>query len=138
MPKLGTWELLGLFLTSGGSAFGLFYAAPDLVRFTVTFRGLAAFSLGAQDSLGLAGLSLTALVSFAAIIAQQLKPPEGSNIGASLIIWTNFVVVLIGDVLFYFAYVQGTVLLVGLVSAALTLAALMTIVGRPRASAFTG
>jgi hypothetical protein len=138
LPKLGTSELLGLFLTSGASAFGLFYAAPELVRFTVTFRGLAAFSMGAQDSLGLAGLSLSALVPFAAIISQQLKSSEGSNIGAALIIWTNFVVVLIGDVLFYFAYVQGTILLIGLVSATLTLAGLVTILGRPRVTAYSG
>ena len=137
MPKLETWELLGLFLTAGGSTFGLFYAAPALVGLSVTFRGLAAFSLGPQSSLGLAGLSLTALASFVAIIAQQLKPLQGSNIGPTLIIWTNFAVILIGDTLFYFGYVEGTVLLVGLVSAALTMASLMTITSRPRAGAYS-
>lgn len=136
MPKLETWELLGLFLTAGGSAFGLFFAAPALVGLSVTFRGLAAFSVGPQSSLGLAGLALTTLASFVAIIAQQLKPAQG-NFGPTLIIWTNFVVILIGDVLFYFGYVEGTVLLVGLVSAALTIASLMTITGRPRANAFS-
>ena len=131
-----TWELLGLFLTAGGSAFGLFFAAPALVGLSVTFRGIAAFSVNPQSSLGLAGLSLTTLASFVAIIAHQLKPAQG-NIGPTLIIWTNFVVILIGDVLFYFGYVGGTVLLVGLVSAALTIASLMTITSRPRAGAFS-
>ena len=130
------WELLGLFLTAGGSAFGIFFAAPALVGLSVTFRGLAAFSVGPQSSLGLAGLSLTALTSFVSIIAQQLKPAQ-ANIGPTLIIWTNFVVILIGDVLFYFGYVEGTVLLVGLVSAALTMASLMSITSRPRAGAFS-
>jgi hypothetical protein len=134
LPKLETWELLGLFLTSGGSAFGLIYATPNLAALTLTFRGQATFSLVPEASLGLAGLSLTALVSVAAIIVQQLKPPD-VNVGAALIIWTNFVVNLIGDALFYSGYVNGSVLLIGLVSAALTIASLLSIASRPRAGA---
>ena len=134
MPKLETWELLGLFLTAGGSAFGLIYAAPNLSVLTITFRGQAIFSLVPEASLGLAGLSLTTLTSFTVIVLEQLKPPD-VNVGAALIIWTNFVVTLIGDALFYSGYVQGTVLLIGLVSAALTIASLLSVAGRPRAGA---
>lgn len=128
---------MGLLLTSGGSAFGLIYATTGLATLTLTLRGPIVFSLGPQASVGLAGLALTTLGSFSAIVAQQLKPPQ-ANVGASLVIWTNFVIILIGDILFYAGYVTATALLVGLVSAALTIASLVAITGRPRAGALSG
>ena len=134
MPRTETWELLGLLLTSGGSAFGLIYAAPDLASLTFALRAPVAFSISAEAAFGLAGLVLTALGSLVAILVAQLKPP-GNNIGALLVIWTNIVVLLLGDILFYLGYLGGTDVLVGLVSAGLTAATLLIISGRPRAGA---
>jgi hypothetical protein len=137
MPRTGTWELLGLLLTSGGSAFGILYAAPNLASLTFTLRAPVSFSISAEAAMGLAGLALTALGSLVAVLMGQLKPP-GNNIGALLIIWTNLVVLILGDVLFYLGYLGGTDILVGLVSAGLTTATLLIIAGRPRPGAQTG
>ncbi len=134
MTRTETWELLGLLLTSGGSAFGLIYAAPDLASLTFSLRGPVTFSISAEAALGLAGLALTALGSLVAMLMGQLKPP-GNNIGALLVIWTNLVVLVLGDVLFYSGYLAGTDILVGLVSAGLTTATLLIVAGRPRAAA---
>ena len=131
MPRTDTWELLGLLLASGESAFGLIYAAPGLASLTFALRAPVSFSISADAALGLAGLALTALGSLVAILMGQLKPP-GNNIGALLITWTNLVVLALGDVLFYLGYLAGTDLLVGLVSAGLTTATLIIISARPR------
>ena len=80
---------------------------------------------------------LTVLGSLAAIVISQLKAP-GSNIGAALLVWTDFIALVLGDVLFYGGYSGGTDVLVGLVSAALTVAVLMVISGRGRAGAQPG
>jgi len=134
MPRTETWELLGLLLTSGGSAFGLIYAAPGLASLTLALRVTMTFSISVEAALGLAGLALTALGSFVAILMGQLKPP-GKDIGAVLITWTNLAVLVLGDVLFYLGYLAGTDILVGLVSAGLTTASLLVISSRPRAGA---
>ena len=133
MPKTERWELLGLFLTSGGSAFGLIYAAPGLATLTFALRATMTFSIGADAALGLSGLALTAVGSLAAILMGQLKPP-GNDIAAPLIVWTNLAVLILGDILFYAGYLAGTDIIVGLVSAALTIATLLIISGRPRAA----
>ena len=125
---------MGLLLTSGGSAFGLIYAAPDLATLTLALRAPVTFAISAEAAFGLAGLALTALGSLVAIMVGQLKPP-GTNIGALLVIGTNLVVLVLGDVLFYLGYLAGTDILVGLVSAGLTTATLLVISGRPRAGA---
>ena len=129
--------MLGLLLASGGSAFGIIYAAPDLANLTFTLRAPVSFSISAEAAMGLAGLALTALGSFVAVLMGQLKPP-GNNIGALLIIWTNLVVLILGDALFYLGYLGGTDILVGLVSAGLTTATLLIIAGRPRPGAPPG
>jgi hypothetical protein len=134
LPKTETWELLGLLLTSVGSAFGMIYAAPDLASQTFALRAPVTFSISTEAALGLAGLALTALGSLVAILMGQLKPP-GNNIGALLVIWTNLLVLVLGDALFCLGYLAGTDILVGLVSAGLTTASLLIIAGRPRASA---
>jgi len=134
LPRTETWELLGLLLASGGSAFGLIYAAPDLASLTLALRGPVTFSISAEAAFGLAGLALTALGSLVSMIMGQLKPP-GDNIGALLIIWTNLVVLVLGDILFYLGYLAGTDILVGSVSAGLTTATLLVVSGRPRADA---
>jgi hypothetical protein len=134
LPRTETWELLGLLLTAGGSVFGLIYAAPDLASLTLALRAQVTFSISAEAALGLAGLALTALGSLVAILMGQLKPP-GNNIGALLIIGTNLVVLVLGDILFYLGYLAGTDILVGLVSAGLTTASLLIIAGRPRSGA---
>ena len=91
------------------------------------------FSISPDAALGLAGLALTALGSLVAILMGQLKP-SANNIGALLIICTNLIVLALGDILFYLGYLGGTDLLVGLVSAGLTMATLIIISGRPRTS----
>jgi hypothetical protein len=131
------WELLGLLLTLGASAFGLIYVTPDLASLTLGPRATLTFSIGADAAVGLAGLVLTVLGSLAAIVISQLKAP-GSNIGAALLVWTDFIALVLGDVLFYGGYSGGTDVLVGLVSAALTVAVLMVISGRGRAGAQPG
>jgi hypothetical protein len=127
MPRLEQLELLGLLLTVGGAVFGLVYVLPALVTLHVTFGGVTGVSAGPQASLGLAGLSLSALGSLAAMIIGQLRPP-GRGIGASLIIWTNLLVLVLGDVLFYLGETQDTaVLLFGVSSASLTVIGLWII-----------
>jgi hypothetical protein len=127
MSRLEQWELLGLLLSMGGAVFGIAYVAPSLLTLNVTFRGVAGFSPGPQATLGLAGLSLAALGSLAAMIISQLRPPGGSA-GASLIIWVNLIVLALGDAVFYFNGTQETVvLLFGVSSAFLTVIALWII-----------
>jgi hypothetical protein len=130
MPRLEQWELLGLLLNIGGAVFGIVYAAPVLVTLSLTFRGVTGASTGPQASLGLAGLSLTALGSLAAIIVAQHRPPGGS-VGASLIIWTNLIVLALGDVLLYLGETQETIVfLFGMSTAVLTAIGLWIISGR--------
>ena len=126
------WELLGLLLSLGASSFGLIYVTPALASLTIGPRATLTFSVGADAALGLAGMALTALGSLAAIVLSQLKS-QGGGIGAALLVWTNLIVLAFGDALFYGGYTGGSDLLVGLVSAALTVAILMVISGRGRA-----
>jgi hypothetical protein len=128
---MGGWLLLGQLLTAGGSFFGLIYAAPSLATLGGIFRGGIVISLGPAAALGLAGLALTGLGSFAAIIVSQPWSPDG-NVGALLIFWTDFIVNLLGDALFYLVQpTASAVLLVGLSSAFLTTLGLFVIVQRP-------
>ena len=137
LPQTQRWELLGLLLTLGASAFGLIYVTPALASLTIGLRAILTFSVGADNALGLAGLALTAMGSLAAIVIGQLKVPVNS-IGAALLIWTNFIVLVFGDALFYGGYWEGSALLVGLVSAALTVAILMVVSGRGRSGGQPG
>jgi len=137
LPQTHRWELLGLLLILGASAFGLLYAAPGEASLTIGFGAHASFSIGAEAAVGLAGFALTVFGSLAAIVISQLKAP-GNDIGAALIFWINFIVLVMGDALFYGGYVGGTDILVGLVSAALTIAGLMIISGRGPAGAPLG
>ena len=111
----------------------MIYAAPGLASLSLALRAPVTFSISAEAAFGLACFALTALGSLVAILMGQLKPPK-NNIGAPLVIWTNLVVLVMGDVLFYLGYLAGTDILVGLVSAGLTTASLLIISGRPRAS----
>ena len=131
------WEPLGLLLSLGASAFGLIYVTPSIASLSIGPHATFTFSVGIDAALGLAGLALTALGSLAAIIISQLRTPEG-GIGAPLLIWTNLIVLVFGDALFYGGYAGGSDLLVGLVSAALTIVIFMVISGRGRAGAQPG
>lgn len=137
MLQTQRWELLGLLLAVGASAFGLIYVTPALASLTIGPRANITFSVGVDNALGLAGLALTAFGSLAAIVISQLKTP-GDGIGAALLVWTNVIVLVFGDALFYGGYSGGSDLLVGLVSAALTVAILMVVSGRGRAGAQPG
>jgi len=129
LPRLELWELLGQLFSAGGSAFGLIYGATALSAMRLTLRG-PIFTISPEASLGLAGLALTGLGSFAAIVVGQLRPPEG-NVGALLLFWTDFAVLVLGDVVFYVLEPSATtVLMVGLLSAALTAVGLLVIVRR--------
>ena len=109
--------------------FGIFYVAPGLVALNVGF-GVAREVVGPQAALGLAGLTLAALGSLAAMIIAQLRPPEDGP-GASLMIWANLIVLVLGDALFYSGDTQETVvLLFGLSTALLTTIGLLIISGR--------
>jgi len=134
LVQIHRWELFGLLLSLGASAFGLIYVTPALASLTIGPRVTLTFSVGADNALGLAGLALTALGSLAAIVISQLKIP-GGGIGPALLVWTNVIVLVFGDALFYGGYTGGSALLVGLVSAALTVAILTVISGRGRAGA---
>jgi len=129
--KSETWELLGLLLTAGGSLFGLTYGSPSLGTPIFTFRGVV-FAGSPEAALGLAGLALTTLGSFTAIVIGQFRR-SSNNAGALLIIWTDFIVLLFGGILFYLYLPQAVeVMLIGLASAVLTVVGLMVIVNRPR------
>jgi hypothetical protein len=131
--KSETWELLGLLLTAGGSLFGLTYGSVSLGTPVFTFRGVV-FAGSPEAALGLASLALTALSSFTAIVIGQFRR-SSNNAGALLIIWTDFIVILFGDILFYLYLPQaGEVMLIGLASAVLTAVGLMVIANRPRVS----
>jgi hypothetical protein len=127
VPRLEQWELLGLLLSVGAALFGLVYVAPALVTLTVSFRGVAGFSASIQASVGLAGLALTALGSLGAMVIGQFKP-AGAGLGGSIIIWTNFVVLALADMVFYLGETEDTVvLLFGAASAFLTIVGLLVI-----------
>ncbi len=130
MPRMEEWELLGLLLVAGGAIFGVAYGVPGMTTLSLTNRAVG-FHLDAEAAMGLSALVLAALTSFAAIVVGYLKP-AGNNIGATIIIWTDFVVLLVGDVLFYLGYLDAPIiLLVGLASAVLTMIGLGVIVRRP-------
>jgi hypothetical protein len=130
LPNTRVLELLGELFTAGGSLFGVAYSMLPLAVLTATFRGGVGFSTDAQAALGLAALVLTVFGSFAALIIGQLRASE-ADVGASLVFWTNFAVVLLGDVVFYWLQPSATaVMLVGLISAALTVAGLLVIAQR--------
>jgi hypothetical protein len=131
MVKLEQWELLGLLLSVGGAVFGIAYVAPSLLTLNITFRGVTGVSASPQTSLGLAGFSLSALGSLVAMIIGQFRPPGGSA-GASLIIWVDFIVLALGDILFYAGETQETVILLfGMSGALLTIVGLWIISRRP-------
>ena len=120
MPKTGEWELLGQLLGAGAAFFGLVYESPNIFALAPTFRGVVIFSPSPEGAVGLAGLALAGLGSFVGIVLGQLRQADG-DIGASLLFWVNFVVLLLGDAIFY-ALQPGAavVMLVGLASAVLT------------------
>lgn len=130
MSRTESWELLGLFLTAGASLSGLAVVFPSVGAVTTPFGGIVL--LGRPEaSVGAAGLALTVLGSAALIILGQLRPP-GGNPGASLIVWTDFAVLVVGDALFYSRQLQPPViLLVGLASAVLTGFTLFVVGARP-------
>ncbi|MDG6987289.1 MAG: hypothetical protein JRN71_05950, partial [Nitrososphaerota archaeon] len=87
---------------------------------------------------GLAGLSVAGLGSFVGIVIGQLRQPDG-NVGVSLLFWMGFVVLVLGDALFYALQPASVVvMLVGLISAALTGAGLMVALQRPQGRLLSG
>lgn len=129
-----TSELLGQVLTAGAALFGIAYEFPLSANPAVTFGGVVFLGSNAGGALGIAGLSVAVLGSFAGIILGQLRPPDRSR-GASLLFWTNFAVLLFGGILFYAVQPPVVIVaLIGVLSAFLTTLGLVVIVRRPRIS----
>ncbi|MDG6982635.1 MAG: hypothetical protein JRM74_04185 [Nitrososphaerota archaeon] len=138
MPRVGAWESLGQLLSAGAAFFGLFYESPRLAALAFTLRGVVAASPSPEGAVGLAGLSVAGLGSFVGIVIGQLRQPDG-NVGVSLLFWMGFVVLVLGDALFYALQPASVVvMLVGLISAALTGAGLMVALQRPQGRLLSG
>ncbi|MDG6957711.1 MAG: hypothetical protein JRN13_06650 [Nitrososphaerota archaeon] len=138
MPRVGAWESLGQLLSAGAAFFGLFYESPRLAALAFTLRGVVATSPSPEGAVGLAGLSVAGLGSFVGIVIGQLRQPDG-NVGVSLLFWMGFVVLVLGDALFYALQPASVVvMLVGLISAALTGAGLMVALQRPQGRLLSG
>ena len=138
MPRVGAWESLGQLLSAGAAFFGLFYESPRLAALAFTLRGVVAASPSPEGAVGLAGLSVAGLGSFVGIVIGQLRQPDG-NVGVSLLFWMDFVVLVLGDALFYALQPASVVvMLVGLISAALTGAGLMVALQRPQGRLLSG
>ena len=130
MPKVGAWESLGQLLSAGAAFFGLVYESPRLVVLVLTLRGVVASSPSPEGAAGLAGLSVAGLGAFVGIVVGQLKQPDG-DVGVSLLFWMDFIVLVLGDALFYALQPAAVVvMLVGLISAALTGVGLMVALQR--------
>jgi hypothetical protein len=132
MPKTGIWEALGQLLTAGAAIFGLVYAAPEVASFSGILRGAIVFSTSPTGAVGLAGLTFSSLGSFVGLILGQLRQPD-ENVGASLLFWADFGVLVVGGVAFYALSLSSVVvLLIGGTSAVLTALGLLVIIQRQR------
>ena len=131
MPRTAAWEFLGQVLSAGAALFGVIYGSSQLSALRITFVGVFASPPSPEAAVGLAGLALTVLGSFVAILVGRLRKTEG-GIGSTLLFWVDFVVLLLGDALFYAlgpSAATAVVMLVGLASAVLTSIAL-TVTGQ--------
>ena len=130
MSRLESWEFFGLILAAGAAVFAVAYAGPGAASLSLTGRAIE-FRPAPDAALGLAALALTAFASITGIIVGQLKPAV-NNIGAPLLVWTDVIVLVVGDVLFYSGDSESTViLLIGLSSAVLMVIGLGVIARRP-------
>ena len=130
MSRTAPWELAGFFLAAGSSLFALFYASPPLQTLEPVFRGGIGFSPNGEAALGLATLALAGFASFTGMLLALLKPPAG-EVGVIVIVWTEVLVLVAGDAVWYFTGVHApTVLLVGLVAGVLAFLALLGVSGR--------
>lgn len=131
MSRAGTWEALGQLFTSVASLSGLAYTAPSLVTLSASFRGVVLFAATPASALGLAFFLYTGLGSLVAVVLGQVRRSDG-NIGATLLFWIDFVVLALGDVLFYVLQPSDAlVLLIGGASAVLATLGTLVIVQRP-------
>ena len=81
---------------------------------------------------GLAGLAFSSLGSFVGILLGELRQPE-DNIGAALLFWVDFAVLVIGGIAFYALSLSSVVvLLIGGASAVITGLGLLIILHRQR------
>jgi hypothetical protein len=132
VPKTETWEALGQLLTAGAAIFGLAYAAPELASISGVLRGAIVFSTAPAGAVGLAGLAFSFVGSFMGMLLGELRQPDG-NIGAALLFWVDFAVLVIGGIAFYALSLSSVVvLLIGGASGVLTGLGLLTILQRQR------
>jgi hypothetical protein len=132
VPKTQTWEALGQLLTAGAAIFGLIYTTPGLASISGVLRGAIIFSTTPAGALGSAGLAFSSLGSFVGILLGELRQPN-DNIGAALLFWVDFAVLVIGAVAFYsLSFSSMVVLLIGGASAVLTAMGLLIIIQRQR------
>ena len=133
MPKTEAWEALGGLLVAATAFFDLAYVAPGMATLGATFRGVIVFSTTPAGAVGLAGLAYSALGGFVGVVLGQVRGP-GENVGAALLMWIDFAVLVVGGAAFYALSPSSTVvLLIGGMSGALTTIATMVVVQRRRA-----
>ena len=131
MSRTGTWELLGQLLSAGAAFFDLAYIAPQLATIGGVFRGTLVFSTTPAAAVGLAGLGFSSLASFVGVVLGQLR--ESDDIGAALMSWVAFAVLVVGGVGFYSLTTSSVVvLLIGGASGVLSALGVLIISQRRR------
>ena len=126
------WEFIGQLLTASAALFGLVYEGPNLTTLTATFGGVIGFSPAPAGAVGLAGLTIAGAGAFVGMVLGQIKPSDG-NVGSAILFWTGFLVLVLGDALFYALQPSAPVaMLIGGAAAVLTSLGLLAIVQRPR------
>lgn len=112
-------------MSAGAAFFGLIYESPRLVVLALTFRGAIVPPPSPEATVGLAGLALAGFGSLVGIAVGHLRRPDG-DVGVSLLFWMDFFVLVLGDAVFYTLNpAAALVMLLGVVPAALTGAALV-------------
>lgn len=133
LPKTESWEVLGGLLISAAALFDLVYAAPGVATLIATFGGVRLSAASPAGAVGLAGLAYSALVGFVCVVLGQVRGPD-DNVGAALLFWIDFVVLVIGGIAFYaLSFSSTVVLLIGGMSGVLTTLGTLVILHRRRA-----
>ena len=132
MTRTATWEVIGQLLSAGAAVFALAYAAPELATIGGILRGEIVFSTTPAGAVGAAGLAFTSMASFVGGVLGPLREPK-DNIGAALMFWIDFAVLVVGGAVFYALSTSSVVvLLIGGASGILTALGLLIITQRQR------
>jgi len=132
MPKTETWEVLGGLLLAGAAFFDLAYIAPAVTKLSPTFGGVIFSATSPVGAAGLAGMAYSAFGGFVGVVLGQVRGTD-DNIGAALLFWVDFAVLVVGGVASYLVSPSPTVmLLIGGMSGVLTTLGLLAILQRSR------